>query len=94
MGLGDVVAKLEGAVSELVHLKITTAVDGKELRSDIDLAQGDIRMSIDPAFLQPEMKWVLELHAAREREGAEIVRQNLAALSRLARLLPELKKLL
>ena len=94
MPVQDVISKLESAVTELVHLKITTEVEGKVLRTDVDLLQGDIRMSIDPYFLDPPKAWLLEVHANREKQGAEIVRQNIAALGRLAQLIPELKKLI
>jgi hypothetical protein len=94
MSIQEVVKNLEGAVSNLTHLKIVTEVDGKELLTDIDLVQGDIRMKVHSTFLEADKKWLLDLHAAREKQGAEIVKQNVAALGRLAKLLPELKKLL
>ncbi len=99
MDIKGIVGKLESALGELVTLKITTrvGVDGdpaqKVLRTVIDLVQGDITMQVDPWFLDPAQKTVLDLHAARERQGADIVRANVAALARLVKLLPELKQL-
>jgi hypothetical protein len=99
MDIKGVVSKLESAVTELVTLKITTRVgiDGdpaqKVLRTVIDLAQGDITMQVDPWFLDPAQKTMLDLHAARERQGADIVRANVAAIARLIKLLPDLKLL-
>lgn len=94
MGVNDVIAKLEQALAELVTLKITTKVDAKVLQTTIDLVQGDITMTIDPWFNEPGQKALLDLHMARERQGADIIKQNIAALSRLTKLLPELKKAL
>ena len=99
MDVKAVVTKLEAALTELVTLKITTrvGVDGdpaqKLLKTTIDLAQGDITMQADPWFLEPAQASILELHATRERQGADIVRANIAALSALAKLIPELKQL-
>lgn len=99
MDVKTVLAKLEKALGELVTLKITTrvGVDGaaeqKVARTTIDLAQGDITMQVDPWFLEAGQAAILELHATREKQGAEIVRSNLAALSSLVKLLPELKQL-
>ena len=94
MGVNDVIAKLEQALAELVTLKITTKVDAKVLQTTIDLVQGDITMAIDPWFNDPAQKALLDLHMAREKQGADIIKQNIAALSRLTKLLPELKKAL
>ena len=97
MDVKGVVAKLETALTELITLKITTrvGVDGKPeqkvVRTTIDLAQGDITMQVDPWFLEPAQAPLLELHANRERQGAEIVKSNVAALAALVKLLPELK---
>lgn len=99
MDVKGVVTKLENALKELVTLKITTRVgvegagDQKVVRTTIDLAQGDISMQIDPWFLEQSQAALLELHANREKQGAEIVKSNLAALAGLAKLLPELKQL-
>jgi hypothetical protein len=94
MSINDLVSKLENALSELVTLKITTKVDAKVLQTTIDLAQGDISMSIDPWFMEPAQKAVLDLHLRREQQGASIIKENLAAMGRLTKLLPELKKLI
>jgi hypothetical protein len=92
MDIGAITAKIEKAISELVELKITTQVGDKVLKTTIDLEQGDISMTIDPWFNEPEQKPLLDMHLQREKQGAEIVKQNVEALSRLIKLLPELKK--
>ena len=94
MDIAAITAKIETAISELVDLKITTKVGDKVLQTTIDLVQGDITMSIDPWFNEPEQKPLLDMHLQREKQGSEIVKQNVEALSRLIKLLPELKKVM
>jgi hypothetical protein len=99
MDVTGIVAKLEKALTELVTLKITTrvgadgATDQKVLRTTIDLVQGDISMQVDPWFLESSQASILQLHATREKQGADIVRSNLEAISGLVKLLPDLKQL-
>ena len=100
MDIQAVIDKVQQAISELVQLKITTTVaetaadkvTKRSLQTTIDLAQGDISMMIDSWFNEPEQKSLLDLHMQREKQGAEIVKQNVEALSRLIKLLPELRK--
>ncbi len=91
MPIPELIAKLGNALTELVQLRITTEVDAKVLQTKIDLVQGDISMKLDAFFLDPAQKWLVDLHAVREKQGAEIVKQTLAALMRLAKLLPALQ---
>lgn len=99
MDVAAIVTKLETALTELVNLKITTRVgvdgakDQKVLRTTINLVAGDIDMQIDPWFLESSQAAILQLHATREKQAADIVRSNLEALSGLVKLLPELKQL-
>ena len=94
MGVTDVIAKLENALAELVTLKITTKVGDKVIQTMIDLVQGDITMTIDPCFNEVAQKPLLDLHLEREKQGADIIRQNIVALARLTKLLPDIKKAL
>ncbi len=97
--LKDLITKLEGALNELINLKIVTAVGaitgtGKELDIDwtqnpkvmltkIDMIQGDITTVIDPIFVTGEYKELRQFHAEREKQGLTTVRDNIKAIEEL-----------
>jgi len=93
MDVNGLIAKLEKAIEEIVTLRVTTIVNGKTLQTVINLALGDISMNVDPFFLDPAQKAIVDMHVAREKQGADILKANVAAVERLVKLLPQLKKL-
>jgi len=91
---------------ELVTLNIITAVGdvdvtakeltikpgAKVLWTAIDMLQGDIKTSIHPDFAGETGKELREFHASREQEGHAIIRNNIEALEKLAKLIESLRK--
>ncbi len=53
------------------------------LHTSIDLIEGDARTSVDDWFLDPARKPILDLHLAREKQGADTIKANLEALQHL-----------
>ena len=64
----------------------------KAISTCVDLLQGDITTVFDPEFVTGSYKSLREFHAAREKEGHDIVEKNLKALRALFDLVKDLAK--
>ena len=62
----------------------------KAISTCIDLLQGDITTVFDPEFVTGPYQSLRDFHAAREKEGHDIVQKNLAAIGALFKLVQEL----
>ena len=87
------------ALENLVTLKVTTVVgklnirstddklqwddSAKVLSTQIDLVSGDVVTGIDPSFITGEHAALRDFHAAREKQGQEIIRTNVETLKSL-----------
>jgi hypothetical protein len=60
--------------------------DPKVILTKIDLLQGDIKTVYNEEFVTGNYQGLKEFHAAREKEGYEIIQKNIAALERLLNL--------
>ncbi len=60
--------------------------DPKIILTKIDLLQGDIKTVYHEAFVSGEYAELKTFHAAREKEGHGLVRQNIETLERLLKL--------
>lgn len=101
--------QISDAISNLIHLRITTAIgpitvtfksDGsagtisasnnlKAISTNIDLLQGDITTVFDPDFVNGPYQNVRDFHAAREKEGQEIIKKNIEAATALIKLVKD-----
>jgi hypothetical protein len=61
------------------------------ISTKINLLQGDITTLFDPVFVTGGYQCLREFHAAREKEGSEIVQKNIAAIRSLIDLIRELE---
>ena len=66
--------------------------NGKAISTCVDLVGGDMTTVFDPEFVTGSYKSLREFHAAREKEGHDIVEKNLKALKALFDLVKELAK--
>lgn len=57
--------------------------DPKMILTKIDLLQGDIKTVYDEAFVTGPYQALRDLHAAREKEGHQLIQNNIVALERL-----------
>ena len=55
----------------------------KAILTKVDLLQGDIQTVFHEDFVTGNYKELKEFHAAREKQGHEIIKENLAALDKL-----------
>lgn len=62
------------------RFSVPDGAGAKVMRTTIDLLQGDITTLVDPAFATGELQGLREYHSARERQGAQIIRDNVQAL--------------
>jgi hypothetical protein len=69
---------------------ITIKENIKAAVTSIDLLQGDITTVYDPEFVTGQYQELKTFHAAREKEGHEIVKKNLEAVQALAKLVKEM----
>ena len=77
--IGSVEVGDDGKVS-----RPAVSADSKVIVTEIDLIQGDITTVIDPAYVNDEAYQRLrEFHAEREKQGHQIVKQNLEAVEKL-----------
>ncbi len=63
--------------------KVKLGPNAKEMRTCIDLLQGDITTALDDAFVTGPLQSLRDFHALREKQGADLVHSNIAALERL-----------
>lgn len=81
-------------VTAVGHVSVTLKRDGsvnsldieekpKAISTCIDLLQGDITTVFDPEFVTGTYQSLRDFHAAREKEGHDIVQKNLAAIQAL-----------
>jgi hypothetical protein len=61
----------------------------KVMLTKINLIQGDIKTVLDPSFVTGDYQSVREFHLAREKEGYQMIHQNLAAIKELYALAQE-----
>jgi hypothetical protein len=95
------VTKIWDAVDNLVTLRIITAVGqpkmekgkpevdfdrAKVISTKISLLDGDITTVFDPEFVTGGYQCLREYHAAREKEGHQIVQSNIKAVEALLQL--------
>ena len=64
----------------------------KGILTKIDLLQGDITTIIPESFFSDERKALREHHNEREKQGLDIVRQNIAAVKELWNLIADMKE--
>ncbi len=60
------------------------------IKTTIDLLQGDIKTVMAPAFVTGNYQGLRDFHAAREKQGSEIISANLKALKELYNWVSEL----
>lgn len=97
----ELMKKIWDAVDNLVTLRIVTAVGqpgldkgkpevdlskAKVISTKISLLDGDITTIFDPEFVTGTYQCLREFHAAREKEGYQIVRNNFDAVKGLLEL--------
>jgi len=62
----------------------------KAILTKVDLLQGDIQTVFHEEFVTGNYKELKEFHAAREKQGHEIIKENIAALEKLFQLTKKL----
>ncbi|VEN74698.1 conserved hypothetical protein [Candidatus Desulfarcum epimagneticum] len=97
----DLKQKIMDSIENLVTLEIITAVshpdagekgaadpfDGsRKMTTRIDLLQGDIKTLYDEEFVTGKYQALRAFHTEKEKEGYQIVMQNIAALEKLLKL--------
>lgn len=93
-GWQDILDGLQKAAVNLMTLEITTTVvgdDPKEIKTKIDLVQGDISNSLDEAFLtQTDLQPIREFHSGQVEKGQAIIKGNVEIITDLFQRLREL----
>ena len=88
-GWQEILEHLKGAAVNLMTLEITTVVNGneaKEIKTKIDLVQGDISNSFDEAFLRDEeLRPIRDFHTEQVEKGQTIVKGNVEVIVDLAK---------
>ena len=88
-GWREILGHLEKAANNLMTLEITTTVVGnqpKEIKTKIDLLQGDISNTLDEAFLRDEeLKPIRDFHAGQVEKGQAIIKGNVDVIVDLAK---------
>lgn len=83
-GWQEVLGHLKEAAVNLMTLEITTTVvssEPKEIKTKIDLVQGDISNSFDEAFLRDEeLHPIRQFHAGQVEKGQAIVKGNVEVI--------------
>ena len=83
-GWQEILDNLKQAAVNLMTLEITTTVvsnEPKEIRTKIDLVQGDISNSFNEAFLRDaELHPIREFHASQVEKGQGIVKDNVEVI--------------
>ena len=83
-GWQEILDHLKQAAVNLMTLEITTTVIGnepKEIKTKIDLVQGDISNSFNEAFLRDEeLHPIREFHAGQVEKGQAIVKGNVEVI--------------
>ena len=64
----------------------------KMILTKIDLLQGDIKTVFDEEFVTGQYQAWRDFHSAREKEGHQLIQNNIAALERLCGVLKSLAK--
>lgn len=85
--VGHVTRPREGEPAGAIDLDMDR--DPKIILTKIDLLQGDIKTVYHESFVTGEYAELKNFHAAREKEGHALVRQNIEALERLLKLATE-----
>jgi hypothetical protein len=99
---GSFVARIKGAINNLVTLEIVTAVGkvkatgtGKRhldvawddepvaILTQVDLLQGDIKTCFHEDFVTGKYASLRDFHETREKQGHQIVKDNIQALKEL-----------
>jgi hypothetical protein len=76
-------------VDSLTKLTITTIVsqngaDEKKIETVFNVLEGDIKTSIDTAFIVGEFKEIRDFHSEREKQAIEIFKNNVKLVQDLA----------
>ncbi len=66
--------------------KIVPDSNAKMIVTNIDLLEGDITTAFSDEFLKSPLNKVREFHAEREKQGHQIINDNIKALSELINL--------
>jgi hypothetical protein len=83
------VGEMEVDVNEGRRASVTALSKSKVIWTSIDLLQGDILTVIHPDYEGEAGKELREFHKARETQGIAIIKENVAALRDLVKLLAE-----
>ena len=93
-GWREILGHLEKAASNLMKLEITTTVVGaqpREIKTTIDLVQGDIKNSLDDAFLRDdELKPIRDFHDGQVEKGQAIIKGNVDVIVDLVKQLRDM----
>ncbi len=68
------------------------AAPTKVMHTRIDLVQGDVVTQMDEEFATGKFQALRDYHAAREKQGNEIIQANIKTLKSLFELLTQIKK--
>ena len=83
-GWQEILDQLKKAAVNLMTLEITTTVvssEPKEIKTKLDLVQGDISNSFNEAFLRDEdLHPIREFHATQVEKGQAIVKGNIEVI--------------
>lgn len=63
--------------------KVVPGEGAKQIITQIDLLDGDIRTAFSDEFLKPPLDKVREFHAEREKQGQKIIEDNIKVLKEL-----------
>ena len=93
-GWQEILADLKKAAANLMTLEVTTTVVGdepKEIKTKIDLVQGDITNSLDEAFLkETDLQPIREFHTGQVEKGQAIIKGNVEVIVDLVKQLRDL----
>lgn len=93
-GWQEILTDLKKAAANLMTLEVTTTVIGnvpKEIKTKIDLVQGDISNSLNKAFLEEaELQPLREFHAGQVEKGQAIIKGNVEIIVDLVKQLRDL----
>lgn len=93
-GWEQILESLKDAAVNLMTLEITTTVTGgeqKEIKTKIDLVQGDISNSLNEAFLRDEeLHPIREFHTGQVEKGQAIIKGNVEVIVGLVKQLRSL----
>ncbi len=88
---GNILDRIFDSINGLTTLSIVTKVGDAEMKSEINLLDGDITTEIDREFVDGKLAGLREFHATREQQGHEIIENNINALKELAGLFLSIK---